>query len=356
MNFKSVRCPSCSSPSVKEISTGKFVCESCGTSFMADYDKEDVEYEKLKQQAEREKREFEQKQNAMNQVRRIQQSQQKAGKIVALVIVCVFAMIFIINAIIFSTVARSALSHQQSAASKRAEQEERKKQLEEEARQLRESQEKALEAERAAKLAAYKVTPEDLLADEFFVENATAALRTKLDSNTNLVWTNWVWNEEPEYLTSYLLTAKDDNARPHNVIINIYKVHWDKEYDKEKGMVEKYVMYDATCLEDVMLDASGVVNSTYSCDGIWHSEIIVNQFLNGYTDYDQLIREEVFGQSGYNYVEFQFPGAVKGNEQDGSEGNTEETTEPNGEDSFWDDDAADSNDLLWDDLETDDEE
>lgn len=352
MNFKSVRCPSCSSPSVKEISTGRFVCESCGTSFVADYDREDVEYEKIKQQAEREKREYEQKQSAMNQVRRIQQSQQKAGKIVALVIVCVFAMIFIINAIIFSTVARSALSHQQSAASKRAEQEERKKQLEEEARQLRESQEKALEAEMAAKLAAYKVTPEELLADEFFVENATKALRSKLDSNTNLVWTNWVWNEEPEYLTSYLLTAKDDNARPHNMIMNIYKVHWDKEYDKEKGMVEKYVMYDATCLEDVTVDANGAVSSSYSCDGIWHSEIIVNQFLNGYTDFDQLIREEIYGQSEYNYVEFQFPGAVKVNETEETEETEAETTEPFDEFFVGDPDTVDAEELIWEGFET----
>ena len=353
MNFKSVRCPSCSSPSVKEISTGKFVCESCGTSFMADYDKEDVEYEKLKQQAEREKREYEQKQSAMNQVRRIQQSQQKVGKIVALMIVSVIAVIFIINVIVFSTVARSALSKQSSYKSSQAEREEQRKQREEEARKQREAEEQARAAELAAKLAAYKVTPEELLADEFFVENATAALRSKLDSNTNLVWTNWVWNEEPEYLTSYLLTAKDDNTRPRNMIMNIYKVHWDKVY--ESGKVEKQVMYDATCLEDVTVDANGAVSSSYSCDGIWHSEIIVNQFLNGYTEYDQLIREEVYGQSEYNYVEFQFPGAVKGNEEDGSEGNDGEATGP--VDVFvGDGDSVDGDDLLWDNFEDDDEE
>ena len=353
MNFKSVRCPSCSSPSVKEISTGKFVCESCGTSFMADYDKEDVEYEKLKQQAEREKREYEQKQSAMNQVRRIQQSQQKVGKIVALMIVSVIAVIFIINVIVFSTVARSALSRQKSYQSSQAEREEQRKQREEEAKKQREAEEQARAAELAAKLAAYKVTPEDLLADEFFVENATAALRSKLDSNTNLVWTNWVWNEEPEYLTSYLLTAKDDNTRPRNVIMNIYKVHWDKVYDN--GKVEKYVMYDATTTEDVFLNGDGTIFSSYECGGIWHSEIVVNQFLNGYTEYDQLIREEVYGQSEYNYVEFQFPGAVKGNEEDGSEGNDGEATEP--VDVFvGDGDSVDGDDLLWDDFGADDEE
>ena len=156
MNFKSVRCPSCSSPSVKEISTGRFVCESCGTSFVADYDREDVEYEKIKQQAEREKREYEQKQSAMNQVRRIQQSQQKAGKVVALVIVCVFGMIFFINVIVFSTVARSALSKQSSYKSSQAEREEQRKQREEEARKQREAEEQARAAELAAKLAEYK--------------------------------------------------------------------------------------------------------------------------------------------------------------------------------------------------------
>ena len=82
----------------------------------------------------------------------------------------------------------------------------------------------------------------------------------------------------------------------------------------------------------------------------------MNQFLNGYTDYDQLIREEIYGQSEYNYVEFQFPGAVMGTENgEGEEGATD-STDPNEVIFVGDPDSVDGEDLIWDGFGTDDEE
>ena len=80
-----------------------------------------------------------------------------------------------------------------------------------------------------------------------------------------------------------------------------------------------------------------------------HNEIVVNQFLNGYADYDQLIREEIYGQAGYNYVEFQFPGASVGNESDESGENTGETTE------FGDDNMNNFDEFNFDSFGSDDE-
>ena len=42
MELKSLKCSKCGGL-LRQIGDGKYICGSCGTSFMADYDKEDVE-------------------------------------------------------------------------------------------------------------------------------------------------------------------------------------------------------------------------------------------------------------------------------------------------------------------------
>ena len=51
MKLMSLQCPNCNGP-IKQVGEGKFYCENCDTSFLADYDKEDVEYEKIKTEGE----------------------------------------------------------------------------------------------------------------------------------------------------------------------------------------------------------------------------------------------------------------------------------------------------------------
>ena len=147
----------------------------------------------------------------------------------------------------------------------------------------------------------YKLKPENILADSFFLENATKTIETQLKDNTNLYYTNWVYNE-PEYITSYILYAKDENARIQNMVVGIYKLNWDKVYDDR---TENYVMYDGACLYNVSFNDDGTLKSDYVPHSMsYHSEIIANQFLSGYSDYDQLIRQEIYGNSDYDHQEF----------------------------------------------------
>jgi hypothetical protein len=176
---------------------------------------------------------------------------------------------------------------------------EEKEKQEKEAREVQEAVEKKL------RLDSFKIKPEDIMADSFFVDNATKSIETQLKDNSNLYYTNWEYGE-PEYITSYILHAKNEDERTQNIVLSIYKVNWDKVYDDH---TEHYVMYDGACLENVSYDENGKLKTDYEPHSMsYHSEIIANQFLSGYSDYDQLIRQEIYGNSDYNYTEFNMKG------------------------------------------------
>ena len=321
MELKSIQCPNCGGP-VRQINENRFICDSCGTSFMPDYDRDDVDMLRLKTEEEIRKKRLEAERGMRNPSQARTQRTTSNARVTAIIIIVVVSVMIIVSMTVFirmvaffniSGSGRNSAYQESLEAERRASSEARERERQE----SREAEERAKEASRQALLASYKVTPEDLLADEFFVKNAVSALRNKLESNTFLVWNNWVWNEEPEYLTSYLLLAKDDNNRTHNILINIYKVHWDREHDD--GTVDHYVMYDGTCLKNVSIAEDGTIKTDYGAGEMtYNSEIIGSQMITGYSDYDDLIRQEIYGDSDYTYIEFKFPGSEAGSEE-GSE-------------------------------------
>ena len=308
MELKSLRCPNCNGP-VRQIGDNKFICDSCGTSFVADYDQEDVDIQRIKSEEAVRKKQIESYRNTVQTVSgeiRHVNPKLRAVAIAIVVVVFIMAISFFYNFFLyFQKLGGHAKYYYEDYEQMREDQKARAAELAQEAERLRESQAKAAEEIQMALHASYKVTPEELMADSFFMQNAADALKAELQNNTKLYWTNWVWNEEPQYVTSFLLTAKDANAWDHNILVSVYKVFWDKEYETH---TEKYVMYDATCLKNVSLNEDGTIKTDYVADGLYyHNEIVENQFLSGYADYDQLIREEIYGNSDYTYVEFQFP-------------------------------------------------
>ena len=291
MELKSLNCPNCSG-TIKQDAEGRFYCENCGTTFIPDYDKEDVEYEKLKSE---ELRRADQDRGA---------KQRSKVKTIIIVAAVVFGAAITIPTIIFTLMSQKAAMEQSIADRREQALRTKEKKAAEEQKKQQEEKEKA-EAEEAARqalLASYQVTPEDLLGDAFFVKNANASMLKQLENNTILYYTNVVWNEQPEYVTSYLLHAKDENNQTQNMVLNIYKVHWDKEFDDH---TDHYLMYDGAFLKNVSKDSDGSIKSDFDAHRMtFNSEIHGNQMFSGYSDYDQLIREEIYGNSDYTYTEF----------------------------------------------------
>ena len=68
------------------------------------------------------------------------------------------------------------------------------------------------------------------------------------------------------------------------------------------------MIYDGACLYNVSRNEDGTIRSDYDPDELsFHSELIRNQYLSGYTEYDQLVRQEIYGNGDYEYFEFTMP-------------------------------------------------
>ena len=309
MKLTSLQCPNCNS-SVKQVGEGKFYCENCGTSFLADYDKEDVEFEKIKAEGELRKEQLNEQLDKQRRADAIAKTNEETAKIVRIIVIVLVVVFLVIPGIVGVILSIFMVKSEYEQSKIRVQQEqssreqakidaEEKEKKEKEAREVQEAVEKKL------RLDSFKIKPEDIMADSFFVENATKSIETQLKDNSNLYYTNWEYGE-PEYITSYILHAKNEDERTQNIVLSIYKVNWDKVYDDH---TEHYVMYDGACLENVSYDENGKLKTDYEPHSMsYHSEIIANQFLSGYSDYDQLIRQEIYGNSDYNYTEFNMKG------------------------------------------------
>ncbi len=306
MQLMSMKCPNCNGP-LKMVNEGTFYCTNCDSAFVADYDKDDVEIQKMKVETEIRKMQLNQaKTGAEEQARRAKDSFKI--KMIVIAVVAAIALTIVVPTVIVTL--QATKREMENRVQQEKEREERRqaeeKEKEEKRKQEEEARAAAEEAEKQAKLASYRVTPEELAADSFFVENANKTLQGQIWENTDLFYTDWVWNDQPEYITSYLLFAKDENARKQNILVSIYKVHWDKELD---DTTERYDMYDGACLYNISKNEDGTISSDYAPDELtYNSELIRNQFLSGYTDYDQLIRQEIYGNADYDYQEFTMPG------------------------------------------------
>lgn len=302
MQLMSLRCPNCNGP-LKMVKEGTFYCSNCDSAFAVDYDQEDVEYQKMKvEEAIRKQQHDQAKTTAADRNRRAKD--QFKVKMIVLAVVAGIIMTIVVPTVIVTlqTEKRAVEMRLQQEKEREENRKAEEKEKEEKRRQEEEARAAAEEAERQAKLASYRVTPEDIAADDFFFENATKAIQGQLWDNTNLFYIDWVWNEDPEYITSYLLYAKDEDRRVQNILVSIYKIHWDKELDDG---TEHYDMYDGACLYNISKNEDGTISSDYEPDSLsLHSELIRNQFLSGYSDYDQLIRQEIYGNADYDYLEF----------------------------------------------------
>jgi len=306
MQLMRLNCPNCNGP-LKMIKEGTFYCENCDSAYMADYDKDDVEIQKMKLENELRKQQLGREQSKSEERSRKAKEQFRI-KLIVIAIVSVIALIIVVPTVIVTLKSQkeAAEKYRQEQIDREARQEAEKAEQEEKRRQEEEAKAAADEAERQAKLATYRLSTDEIISDEFFVENANLAIEGQLPDNTNLFWTNWTWGEDPEYITSYFLVAKDENNKRQNMLLSIYKISWDKVYEDH---TDSYVMYDGACLYNISRNEDGTIKSDYAPGEMsYHDEMISNQFLSGYSDFDDLIRQEIYGNADYDYVEFSMPG------------------------------------------------
>lgn len=305
MQLKSLRCPNCNGP-VRQIGDKRYVCESCGTSFIPDLDPEDVEAERIKAEAEVKKAKIQATEGIADDVkRRAMNMQAKRNTLfIVVAVITILAVIIISNAIrVFNNIALSMRRENDAQGAWELEQQARYAQSVEASIEEAAERIKAEEEARKAEIASYRLDVSELTADAFFAENAKEALRAAVDTRDSLIWTDWLWVGEPEYVTSYFLSTDKEMTFDRNKLISIYKVTWRKGEDDSKT----YVLYFPTMLTDLSRKSDGTIASDYKAEqAIWHTETPINQPLDGFYDLDQLIREVIYGEKDYLWKEFDF--------------------------------------------------
>ena len=289
MKLTSINCPNCNGQLKEE--NGKFICMSCGGAFAIDYDEADVEHEKLQTEAERERIRIEREKELMAtkirleeeaQMRRAERTRKAATSGILkifLIPICIMLVMSIGSMIFFGIIGKRV--------SKRA-------------TNWMTNSTKATVATTATKPTDRVITPELILNDKSFIENAIASgvscakakhskiindfdLKTELNLDmvpqASLV-------EEPKLVHAYFIES--DNR--YFVMVFELTFGYNQDIDRTK------TMYFACYLSGISRNSEGKIITDYNVQMDYGTGMDLS--YSAYEDKDQLYREVVLGKNG----------------------------------------------------------
>ena len=310
MRLRSMRCPNCAG-AVKETEDGRCYCDSCGTTFMIDMDPEDVEYEKIKR-ADRAKKEIERKSreipqqvnHTVNTVDAFDHQVESTGSddpmmktfmvpfilIVPIGIMVLIAVISSSNLDTYTTTRRTfgGLNTYRTYTTV-------------DYAQISREVELRLNGGGTVSL----VPGGDII--EYIDGEFRECLCDPEDLGITSPGYELVLEEEPEYITSYLMFP-DSNSYEYVRLVNIYRV--SLKLTSEDGTSDQIILYDSVAAVDPVVNSDGIV----SCSGAIGRATSLHELdsdsdisVYGYTDMEELLDATVTGANGYSCIEFIMP-------------------------------------------------
>lgn len=284
MKIVNLQCPNCGAR--LSVENGMYVCNSCGTTTAIDYDDSDVEYERLKTEAELEgkrlahEKEMLEKQFELQEKARIdaEARQEKRNRqaeayiwkkrLIAIVIFIGFCII----AIVFYNYIRNQIGYFGSSSVTKP-------------------------AATSTPAPNYNVTPEDLKGnlDDFISSGKTVQM--KIDEcailNENGVAKTYK-KTDAVFLDAYLVSDIPDKPQKESCrLVLIYKVTWNNEEYGDK------ICYDAVYFEGIRVKPEGGIISDYSGETISRSDAAWGWFMAySFEDYKQCYLENVKALGG----------------------------------------------------------
>ncbi len=260
MKIVNLQCPNCGAK--LSVMDGMYVCNSCGTTTAIDYDDSDVEYEKLKTEAELQakqqahEKELLEKQYELQQKAQIEAEKRQAKRnrqaamssavkiwirrLIALVIFagmiygCYRLYLYIRNhSDIYSSASGSVLATPTPAPN-------------------------------------YNVTPEDLKADLDDFISSGKTIQMKIDqcavkNNNGII--HYYDKTDAVFLDAYLVTGIPDKADYESCrLVLIYEVTWHNEDYGDQ------ICYDAVYFDGIRVNPNGGIISDYKGNTIWRSD------------------------------------------------------------------------------------
>lgn len=253
MKLQEVKCPNCNGSDVEPAGEGLLRCRYCNTTFTIDYDEEDAAMDKsrIELQMQREKFEHQDK---------MQKEAKKSQRI----------SILIFLGILFAIIAGLIMAYTVV---------------------LQDQEESSSVVESKTKETIY-VSDFSEIPDAQFEEMQSLALETA-KKDIKIVTILGLTGDEPEFVTSYLLTSKEGDD---NRLVFVYKDTWHKKSES----IETYVFY---YIQDLQLNTDGSVKyNAYVQDKntmfMWN-----NNNIFGEESFDLCYIKAISANTDYNVIE-----------------------------------------------------
>ena len=284
MEFKSVRCPSCGGIPEKQDERGNYYCESCGTTFVLDYDPEDamVEKSRIDLQAQRERHRHE------DQVWERGKSQRRLS-ILAPFIALIFPVTIIVFLVLFAVSSHNA--HNESL------------------RQQTEAMQAEKAEKEAARIASYQVDVSQISAEDWasLKQGALDSFQNKLNSDTgNPLWTYWedCTTSDLSIKSAYYLQGDAEGYEEDKNLL-YFVMRW-RVTSNDAGNPYEFVVYSPIWLSNIQM-IDGKIKTDYRYECTYHSEYFgkhtYTDHYDGYQDFDAMYREEIMAKSEYEVTD-----------------------------------------------------
>ncbi len=275
MKLVDLKCPNCGEILIKKEDT--YYCEACGSTYALDYDESDVEYARLRSEAEREEWQaahLREVQRQWNETLRNRRASSRKKALIFVVIITIFAAINILSAMLYLTLSGRINGFSSLASSSTTEM-----------------------PTTTSEEDKYQVSAEDLTGamSDFIDAGRIVQMNIKECAYWDMVGSVKYYSKTDAVFQEAYLITDIPNVKPKqsNRLVLIYKVTWNNE---ELGDQE---CYDAVYFEGLQVNPNGGVISDYSGNTIMRSDAAWGWAMAySYEDHDQCYRENVTALGG----------------------------------------------------------
>ena len=290
MKLKRMECPNCGGQ-VKKEADGKYLCESCGSPFVMDYDADDVEYERIKMEQEKLKnspftQRYARQQSVDPEVMAQRRKKVKTILIVMLIVYFILPTFIGIIGILGSMLTGIPLksSSKKTTSTK-----------------ITSSKRNKSNSPTPTPAPVYVSDPESILNDKVFTTYMLEAAEEKIESfkTEKVPYTGSFGATGSEFVTAYLVNSEEDSKnRFKNRIYLVYKIRW--ENDGGEKIDEFFPVY----LNNISIKDSGVLHSDYEINDDFRFTMKSPRIFYGYESEEQFYREEILAKEGVTISKF----------------------------------------------------
>lgn len=253
MKLQEVKCPNCNGSDVEPAGEGLMRCRYCNTTFTIDYDEEDAAMDKSRIELQMQREKFEHQDKMQKEAKKTQR-----------------ISILIFLGILFAIIAGLIMAYTVV---------------------LQDQEESSSVVESKTKETIY-VSDFSEIPDAQFEEMQSLALETA-KKDIKIVTILGLTGDEPEFVTSYLLTSKEGDD---NRLVFVYKDTWHKKSES----IETYVFY---YIQDLQLNTDGSVKyNAYVQDKntmfMWN-----NNNIFGEESFDLCYTKAISANADFNAIE-----------------------------------------------------